>query len=224
MSDKDETREFTQKTEVLNVKDDPKQEMPADHYNKGETKDMIKDENVTPKKLRSVVIAIINNMPFIQTAFFESVTALLFETTRDTQLAWMNVKTFPVDFARNWAVKRFLGASGYKDIEWFAFLDIDMTFPKDAISKLLDAAEEKDAKVVTGVYFKKNYKNEVVAWSYDSNNNLIEPVIDGSMQKIEIMGMGCCVIHREVLEKIGYPWFKYGSLHENVQLLATEDI
>ena len=192
--------------------------------NNVEAEGSIEKDEVKPKKLRSICVSIINNMPFIQTAFFETCMSLMFETSKSAQLAWMNVKTFPVDFARNWAVKWFLRAGGYKDIDWFAFLDIDMTFPKDALTRLLDSAEKHDAKVVTGVYFKKNYEHEVVAWSYDEFNNKIEPVIDGSMQRIEIMGMGCCIMHREVLEKVGYPWFKYGSLHEDVSILATEDI
>ena len=54
-----------------------------------------------PKNKRSMVMAIINNMPFIWSAFFESATACLFETSRKTELCWMNVKAFPVDFARN---------------------------------------------------------------------------------------------------------------------------
>lgn len=176
-------------------------------------------------KQRAIVVCMINNMPFIQTAFFESFLPLVFETSKKTQLAWMNVKTHPVDFARNWAAKRFLNATDYKSIEWMGLVDIDMTFPKDAFNVMLDAAEANNLKIVTGIYFKKNMEgNDVVAWKYDCDHRLIEPVLDGTLQKVEIMGMGCCIIHREVLEKIGYPWFKYGPLHENVDLLSTEDI
>jgi hypothetical protein len=197
---------------------------PADFYQKDPTPDMIKDDAVKPPKKTAMVVAIINNMPFVQTAFFESATALLFETSRNAELAWMNVKAFPVDFARNWATKRFLNADMYKDIEWMAWLDLDQTFPKQALNMMLEDCIKNDRKVMTAVYFKRNFNNEIVAWKYDGENRLIEPVLDGTVQEIEIMGMGCCIIHRSVLEKIGYPWFKYGSLHEKVEVLATEDI
>lgn len=177
----------------------------------------------TPVK-RKVVVAIINNMPFIQTPFFESVVELLFTGARKAELAWMNAKAFPVDFARNWAVKRFLGATAYKDMEWMLFLDIDMTFPKDTIDLLFQAAEETGAKVISGTYFKRNFNAETVGWKYGANNNIVEPVLDGTVQEVEIIGMGCALIHRSVLEKIGYPWFRYGSLHENLECIATEDI
>lgn len=173
---------------------------------------------------RTMVVAIINNMPFIQSAFFESATSLLFETSKTTELAWMNVKTFPVDFARNWAVNHFLKAEPYKDIEWMGWLDIDMTFPKEAFNMLLDDCIANNRKVMTAVYYKRNFENQVVGWRYGPNHEVIEPVLDGSVQEVEVMGMGCCVIHRSVLEKIGYPWFKYGPLHEDVTTLSTEDI
>ncbi len=176
------------------------------------------------KKKRSMVVAIINNMPFIQTSFFESSTSLLFETSKTTELAWMHVKTFPVDFARNWAVKRFLNANLYSSIEWFGWLDIDMTFPKDMFNIMLDECERTGEKVMSGVYFKRNFKNEVVGWKYGPKHQIIEPVLDGSVQEVEVIGMGCCVIHRSVLEKIGYPWFKYGAMNEDVQFLSTEDV
>ena len=175
-----------------------------------------------PKK-RSMVIAIINNMPFYQAAFTESLIPLLFETAKTTSMGIMNVKAFPVDFARNWAVKRFLEHPEYKECEWMGWLDIDMTFPREMFDKLITACEETGAKVMTGVYFKRNFNNEIVAWR-TMGAQQIEPILDGSIQEVEIMGMGCVVIHRSVLEKVGYPWFKYGALHENLEILSTEDV
>ena len=89
---------------------------------------------------------------------------------------------------------------------------------------LLDECEKTDAKVMSAVYFKRNFNNEIVGWKYDGFRKMIEPALDGSVQEVEVIGMGCVVIHREVLEKIGYPWFQYGTLHEDVQNLSTEDI
>lgn len=175
-------------------------------------------------KKKAVTVAIINNMPFVQTAFFESVVSLLFETSRKNEMSWVNVKTFPVDFARNWTAKRFIETKAYESCEWLALLDIDMTFPKDTFNILLDECERTGAKVMSATYFKRNFNNEIVGWRYGHLGAIEEPVLDGTVQEVEVIGMGACVIHRSVLEKMGYPWFKYGSLHESVEGLATEDI
>jgi hypothetical protein len=63
-----------------------------------------------------------------------------------------------------------------------------------------------------------------VGWKYGPNHDIVEPCLDGSIQEVEIIGMGCALLHRDVLQKIGYPWFQYGKLHENLEHLATEDI
>lgn len=172
----------------------------------------------------SVVVAIINNMPFMQTAFVESMVPMLFNGARKHRLSMMNVKAFPVDFARNWAMKRFFEAPAYKDSEWFLFLDIDQTFPVNTIDMLIEAAAANDARVVSGTYFKRNFHGETVGWKYNCANQIVEPVLDGTVQEVEIIGMGCALIHRTVIEEMGYPWFQYGPLHETVQSLATEDI
>jgi len=179
---------------------------------------------IEKQKKSAITIAIINNMPFIQTAFFESSVALLFETSKKHELSWMNVKTFPVDFARNWAAKRFLETKAYESCEWMGWLDIDMTFPKDMFNIMIADAKKIGAKVMSAVYFKRNFHNEVVGWRYDHLGKMSEPVLDGSIQEVEVIGMGAVIIHRSVLEKVGYPWFKYGSLHEDVSGLSTEDI
>ena len=171
-----------------------------------------------------VVVSIINNMPFIQTAFFESIIPLMFESAKTMDIAWLNHKAFPVDFARNQVAKGFLENPKYKDMEWLFFMDIDMTFPVNTLKVLMDDAIKNDRKVVSGVYFKRNLMNEVVGWKYDYNHIIVEPVLDGSVQEVEIIGMGCALIHRSVLEKIGYPWFQYGALHENLETVSTEDI
>ena len=172
----------------------------------------------------AITIAMINNMPFIQAAYFESMIPLLFETSKKNEIAFMNVKAFPVDFARNQAVKNFLNAEQYKTCEWIGWLDIDMTFPKNMFNIMLEECQDRDIKVMSATYFKRNFKNEIVGWRYDLNNKISEPVLDGSIQEVEVIGMGACIIHRTVLERVGYPWFKYGALHENLDGLATEDI
>lgn len=177
------------------------------------------------KKRHKMVVAIINNQPFIQTPFFETAVQLLFNANNIADVSWMNVKAFPVDYARNEAVKRFLEDDNYKEVEWLAWLDTDMTFPPDMYALMFKAIEENpQIKVISGVYFKKNFKGEVVAWNFDGQNRKVEPVLDGTIQSVTIFGPGASIIHRSVLEKIGYPWFQYGELHEELQGIASEDI
>ena len=134
------------------------------------------------------------------------------------------MKSFPVDFARNQSAKQFLENKKYESIEWIGWLDIDQTFPPQMFNILLDEAEKTGVKVLSATYFKRNDAKEVVGWKINYNNQIVEPVIDGTVQEVNVIGMGCCIIHRSVLEKIGYPWFKYGPLHEEVESITTEDI
>jgi len=176
------------------------------------------------RERRKMVVAIINNMPFIQTPFFETSVKLLFETHKTTDIAWMNVKSFPVDFARNQVVKEFLTNKEYNDMDWIGWLDTDQTFPPEMFNLLFDAIDKDDRiKIISGVYFKRSFHNEIVAWNYIGNKK-VEPILDGTVQAVEVFGPGCSLMHRSVLEEIGFPWFKYGPLHENLEFIASEDI
>ena len=111
------------------------------------------------------------------------------------------------------------------------FIDSDVVPPTDALEKMLDIG----ADVITGMYplFKNEgvgTKAEVVWAVSDSPGHWMsakEP-IPASPFQIQACGAGCLLIRREVLDDIGYPWFKttFQSIRENngIPIEPSEDV
>lgn len=103
--------------------------------------------------------------------------------------------------AREIAVKQMLS----KDFTHIFFMDSDMTPPPDILPKLL--AHDKD--IVSGIAFKRfppyepcffksiTDKGTEHYWDYPENKLL----------EVEGVGMACCLIKREVFEKLEQPYF-----------------
>jgi hypothetical protein len=131
-----------------------------------------------------------------------------------------------IDGARNQLAEAFLGTT----TEWIFWMDADMTFPKETLVELFRVAEEKDAKIVTGIYYQRRANNLPVLWSKgveteegriagmgtkqaDENKyagaftfphpNRTEPF------KVHAAGFGCILVHRSVFEMLDKPWFKF---------------
>lgn len=139
-----------------------------------------------------------------------------------------------IDHARNNLTESFLGT----DAEWLFWMDSDMIFPPDTLVKLFKVAEEKNAKMVSGVYYQRKGKNLPVLWS--RGDELENGEISGEGTKKSDMnkyvgafafphpdkkepfvahaaGFGCVLIHRSVFEVMDRPWFKFlpGSCSED---------
>jgi hypothetical protein len=131
-----------------------------------------------------------------------------------------------IDDARNNLTETFLGTP----TEWLFWMDSDMTFPKDTLVELFKVAEEKDAKMVTGVYYQRKGLNFPVLWSrgdeLDSgrkscddskraeSNKYIGSFMFPHPDKQEpalahAAGFGCVLVHRTVFEMLDRPWFKF---------------
>ncbi len=131
-----------------------------------------------------------------------------------------------IDDARNMMAETFLSRSA----EWIFWMDSDMTFPMDTLTKLFDLAEKKDAKMVSGVYYQRRGNNLPVLWS--RNEETTEGSVTGIMsekgQKNKYMGsfmiphpdkkepfeahsagFGCVLVHRSVFEMMDRPWFQF---------------
>lgn len=131
-----------------------------------------------------------------------------------------------IDAARNNLASTFLQTP----TEWVFWMDSDMVFQKETLVELFKVAEEKDAKMVTGVYYQRKGQNLPVLWSRDvplSNGELAaagdtkykenkylgaftfphkdkkEPFI------VHAAGFGCFLVHRSVLEKMDPPYFRF---------------
>lgn len=139
-----------------------------------------------------------------------------------------------VDDARNQLAETFLSTS----TEWLFWMDSDMTFPKETLVELFKVAEEKDAKLVTGVYYQRKGNNMPVLWSRGDQtesgqvsgigskraetNKYVGSFLFPHPDKKEpstchAAGFGCVLVHRSVLEVMDRPWFQFikGSCSED---------
>lgn len=95
-----------------------------------------------------------------------------------------------------------------KEATHIFYMDDDMTFPKDALMQLL----ADDVPIVSGMYVKRFPPfwpvpmRRVTKQGYTS----VLEYCDG-LQEVDVVGGGCLLIKREVLEAITYPWFDYLS-------------
>jgi GT2 family glycosyltransferase len=134
---------------------------------------------------------------------------------------------YPHDAARNFCVKEFLKS----DSTHLFFLDSDVIPPLHALEKLIAA----DKDVVTGFYpsmridpNKKQFKIlNVFSYGVDERGKhglipIVKAEGDGLI-KVDRAGGGCLFIAREVLEKIGAPYFKFQYDDEGL-LKYGEDI
>lgn len=131
-----------------------------------------------------------------------------------------------IDDARNSLVETFLGS----DVDWIFWMDSDMTFPKETLVELFKVAEDKDSKMVTGVYYQRKGANFPVLWSRgdelesgsvsgigskrSETNKYVGSFLFPHPDKKEpgtahAAGFGCVLIHRSVFEVMDRPWFKF---------------
>jgi len=97
------------------------------------------------------------------------------------------------------------------DYEYIWWLDYDHTFPINACSRLL----EHKTDIVGCNYRKRRFPNPTfIAHKSNSKNNITEnskivELNDKSppVEFVDIIGMGCCLVKREVYEKIGEPYY-----------------
>lgn len=131
-----------------------------------------------------------------------------------------------VDDARNGLTEGFLTS----DTEWLFWMDSDMTFPKETLIEMFKVAEEKNAKMVTGIYYQRKGLNFPVLWSrgvptssggisgMESKKSEYNKYL-GSFTfphpekkepfKVHAAGFGCVLVHRSVFEVLDRPWFKF---------------
>lgn len=132
-----------------------------------------------------------------------------------------------IDDARNCLTETFLQSS----TEWMFWMDSDMVFPSDTLIKLFKVAEDKNAKMVTGIYYQRKNMSYPVLYSRGeeleesgSKTGLSSPRSKTNRYvgthifphkdkkepfKAHAAGFGCVLIHRSVLEIMPRPWFKF---------------
>jgi hypothetical protein len=112
----------------------------------------------------------------------------------------------PFDMARNTACMRFLESG----CEWLFFLDSDVIPPRDAVLRLL----KHNLHIVSGMYCRRSPPVALPVMLRGGNWLTQFPM--GTLQEVELVGAGCLLIHREVIEKLppidpqrGKHWFDW---------------
>ncbi len=111
---------------------------------------------------------------------------------------------------RNKLVTQFLDT----DAEWLMMIDSDMVFAHNAIEKLIESADPKDAPVVGGLCFAINQEYGQYPTTYRNLDNI--PIVifelpDFGMMKVDATGVAFLLVHRTVFENHRrpgpHPWF-----------------
>jgi len=112
---------------------------------------------------------------------------------------------------RRLARKEFLDG----DYEFLFFLDTDIIAPEDAIDRLMAI----NKKLVSGIYPHRKEFNGVseiypVLYDFDKEGSArlmtMNEVVEPRVIEVNIAGLGCCLIAREIIEKIDFR--SYGEL------------
>ena len=154
---------------------------------------------------------------------------------------WSLTSGAPWDVSRSQMVQKALESGS----EWVMMLDSDVIPPPDAIEKLLSW----NLPIVSGLYYRRYPRAEVQPgqefhpsmWKlipadikikcptcgieHQRGEGKYTPIVnfpDGALIETDVVGMGCCLIHRRVFEKIRekfprphdpefkiYPWFEW---------------
>jgi glycosyltransferase involved in cell wall biosynthesis len=139
-------------------------------------------------------------------------------------------RAFPLDLNRNQMVEKALELK----TDWLLFLDADMTFPADLVSRLLADAKESQAHLVSACYFKREPPHPCVSGRLDDPEDpqLITPLLSATGFKpvpqglldCDVIGLGAALIHCSVFAKIPYPWFEYEVYAKTGERVVTEDV
>jgi hypothetical protein len=107
------------------------------------------------------------------------------------------------------------------DKQWLWMLDNDIKFPADSLYRLLDAAEEFDYKVIGAAYWNQYPGTHCyLSWlvfTTDKLHAVPELPEDRSVPcEVSSVGMGCTLIHRDVLQDVANrhpndPWDTFGQ-------------
>ena len=104
--------------------------------------------------------------------------------------------------------------------EYLMFIDSDVLVPQEIIKKLMNA----DKPICSGIFlstFSVQGKAMVapVAYNFAGEEKIRlmmkNEVLSTDLKKIAVCGFGCCLIKREVLEKVDFRWYEQSKSGED---------
>jgi hypothetical protein len=113
--------------------------------------------------------------------------------------------------------------------DYYLSVDADISFTLDKVYDLIKC----DKRVVSASYLRRSveFKNRIVAGNWTEKPGLTSddkflPDIRAGLQLVDWVGMGCCLIKREVFESLEYPYFRHDIIDNAAgeRFILTDDI
>lgn len=160
--------------------------------------------------MKKILIAI-PTARYIEPATFKSIYDL--HIPNGYEVVFQYFYGYRVDQVRNliadWTVKGF---------DYLFSVDHDITFPSDTLERLL----EHDADLVCGVYRQRLEPQMLEVYGLDGQRLEYKDICDKPLVEIGSCGFGCVLIHKEVLEEVGYPQFEYHPALDHNNTLSED--
>ncbi len=122
------------------------------------------------------------------------------------------------DSNRNSTVKTFLKGNA----EWLYFMDTDNIIPASGIRRLMDA----ERTFISGIYHLKKAPWQPVAY-WRQPDGRYRPISDwrkGEIIEVDMVGLGCALIHRSVFESIMRNYVPFQRILGGTIVVHREDI
>jgi len=160
-----------------------------------------------------LLIGIVSGTPYVPLDFVSSIMAL----DKPVPFGFEFTIGMVTDQARN----KIVNSAIHNGCSHILFLDSDMTFPKDIISRLL----KHDVDIVGGLYVNRHSPTTVCAFKKVKGNvykNISSKDFTGLVE-IDGIGTGALLIKTEIFDKLKKPYFRYGYDKE-LDKMITEDM
>lgn len=111
--------------------------------------------------------------------------------------------------------------------EYFFSVDSDMQFPPDILKKL----KRYDRPIISALIYGQNKDGSLFPVGKKFTNergSTVEPLVmsdvsDNGLTQVAAVGMGCTLIHREVIERLGTgPLWPFAEIEKNEQVLSED--
>ena len=158
---------------------------------------------------------------YIEVDTFKSIYDL--ECPKNTELEFQYFYGYNVEQVRNLMVNWSL-LNGFN---WMLSVDSDIIMPRHSLQRLLDIQDQTRA-ISSGTYIQRKEDQripEIYIHNPETGGHKHLPIEQAEKDQIldvEAVGFGCCLVRRDVFEKVGNPWFTYHSSLDLNKLLSED--